>query len=90
MAKYQIKLKNTALLDRWRSLEESIPSQMQRCKIFLEENHHNRLRSGGKLKKLKGRLQGILQYDLTDNHRVHYRVDTVAKIVYIEYIGAHP
>ena len=63
---------------------------MERCRGFLEEAPEDRLRSGGKLKKLKGKVDGILQYDITDKARVRYWVDRVKRIVYVEYAGYHP
>ena len=60
---------------------------MVRLTKYLEESPQDRLRSYGKLKKLKGKLKGILQYDLTDRYRVHYQVDTIERIVCVEYIG---
>ena len=44
----------------------------------------------GKTKQLKGRLAGILQYDLPSGYRLWYRVDQATWIVYVEYIGPHP
>jgi mRNA-degrading endonuclease RelE of RelBE toxin-antitoxin system len=90
MTGYEIRLRNNAALKNWRLLSEELPEQMERLKQFLQENPENRLLSKGKLKKLKGKLKGILQYDLTDSYRVHYRVATAGHIVYVEYIGPHP
>ena len=74
----------------WRSFESEIPEAMERCKQFLMSNPEDRLRSGGKLKKLKGAFAGILQYDVTDGARVWYVVDRPNRIVRIRYIGHHP
>lgn len=63
---------------------------MERCKQFLRESPLNRLKSGGRLKKLKGKQQGVLQYDVDDSHRVWYEVDNKDHIVEIKYIGSHP
>ena len=90
MADFQVKLRNNTVNGKWRSLCVELPEPMERLTKYLEENPQDRLRSNGKLKKLKGKLQGILQYDLTDRYRVHYRVDTIERIVYVEYIGQHP
>ena len=43
-----------------------------------------------KTKKLKGRLAGIIQYDLPSGYRLWYRVDQSTQTVYVEYIGPHP
>lgn len=90
MKKYQIKFKNSSAEGSWYSLVNHIPEPMQRCKQFLQENPEDRLESGGKLKKLKGKLKGILQYDITHKTRIHYKVDPGEHIVYIEYVGYHP
>lgn len=90
MGKYQIKFKNSSVEKIWYLLEENIPEAMGKCTVFLENSPLSRLKSQGKLKKLKGKLKGILQYDVTYSARVRYKVDTEEKIVYIEYIGNHP
>ncbi len=87
---YRIQLKNR-LEENWEALEREIPGAIERCKKFLKENPGSRLKSGGKLKKLKGKkLKGILQYDITDEARVWYRVDRKQHIVFIDYVGHHP
>ena len=90
MQRYEIKAKNNSVEKAWYTLEENLPEVMERCKNFLEESPLDRLKSGGRLKKLKGKLKGILQYDITDSDRVQYIVDSGCHIVYIEYIGKHP
>jgi mRNA-degrading endonuclease RelE of RelBE toxin-antitoxin system len=90
MADFQVKLKNNTVKRKWHSLCVELPEPMERLTKYLEENPQDRSRSNGKLKKLKGKLEGILQYDLTNRHRVHYRVDVSERIVYVEYIGLHP
>jgi mRNA-degrading endonuclease RelE of RelBE toxin-antitoxin system len=90
MSKYQIKFKNSSVETSWYSMESTHSEQMKRCKQYLQENPEDRLKSGGKLKKLKGKWQGILQYDITRRVRIHYFVDAKECIVYIEYIGPHP
>jgi len=86
---YQIQL-NKKQLHTWDSLEKEIPEAILRCKNFLKKTPLNRLKSGGKRKKLKGSLKGILQYDINDEARVLYEVDKKERIVYIKYIGHHP
>ena len=90
MTKFQIRLRSNSTIKSWNSLSEDIPDAVKRCREFLENSPEDRLRSGGKLKKLKGKLKGILQYDITDSARVQYRVDRKQAIVYVEYIGYHP
>jgi mRNA-degrading endonuclease RelE of RelBE toxin-antitoxin system len=44
----------------------------------------------GETKQLKGRLAGILQYDLPGGYRLWYRMDQSTHTVYVDYIGPHP
>ncbi len=74
----------------WRRFESEIPEAMERCRQFLLNNPEDRLKSGGKLKKLKGKSAGTLQYDITDEARVWYVVDKPNHIVRIRYVGHHP
>ena len=74
----------------WRAFETEIPDAMARCKDFLVNNPEDRLKSNGKLKKLKGDLKGVLQHDITDEARVWYVIDKKALTVRIKYVGHHP
>lgn len=49
-------------------------------------------RVAGKTKKLRGAYEsrGVLQYDLPDGHRIHYRVIDDPPTVLVDYIGPHP
>jgi mRNA-degrading endonuclease YafQ of YafQ-DinJ toxin-antitoxin module len=42
------------------------------------------------MKRLKGQLTGIWQYDLPSDYRLWYRVNEQARIVEVIYIGPHP
>jgi mRNA-degrading endonuclease RelE of RelBE toxin-antitoxin system len=44
----------------------------------------------GKVKELRGRYKGIMQFDIDDNYRLLYRVDRESRTVLILYIGTHP
>lgn len=44
----------------------------------------------GKVKELRGRYKGVMQFDIDDNYRLLYRVDKDSRIVSILYIGTHP
>lgn len=44
----------------------------------------------GKTKRLRGKLKGTFQYDLSDAYRIWWRVDQAELIVYVTYIGPHP
>ena len=47
-------------------------------------------RAPGKVKKLKGKLAGLLQYDVNYSDRVQYWVDKENNIVWVEYAGPDP
>jgi mRNA-degrading endonuclease RelE of RelBE toxin-antitoxin system len=74
----------------WHAFESEMPEAIGRCRQFLINSPEDRLKSGGRLKKLKGELAGILQYDLTGEARVWYTVDKKTRTVRIKYIGHHP
>ncbi|MDP2918772.1 MAG: hypothetical protein Q8O43_00935 [Dehalococcoidia bacterium] len=88
--RFVIKLRNKRVKKNWELSEREIPEAMASCKKFLLVSPEDRLKSGGKLKKLKGRFHGFLQYDITGEARVWYRVDNQERVVYVEYIGHHP
>ncbi len=89
METYEIKCSSSIAKD-WYKLQDSLPDAMERCKKFLQESPLNRFESGGRLKKLKGKQEGFLQYDIDYSHRVWYKVDNEEHIVEIKYIGSHP
>ena len=74
----------------WRDLEENMPEATEKCRQFLTFTPLDRLASGGKIKKMKGKFSRFLQYDVTDSARVQYRVDQANHIVYVKYAGPHP
>jgi mRNA-degrading endonuclease RelE of RelBE toxin-antitoxin system len=86
MASYEIKASKSVAKD-WAKLEKNLPGGLGDCKKFLQENPLNRLKSNGKLKKLKGSRDGTLQYDIDEGNRVWYKVDNKQHIVEIKYIG---
>ena len=43
-----------------------------------------------KTKQRKGRVAGLLQYDLPSGYRLWYHVDQSTHIVSVDYIGPHP
>jgi hypothetical protein len=51
---------------QWNSVNVHIPDALQRCQGFLINSPEDRIKSGGKLKKLKGKFTGLLQFDITD------------------------
>lgn len=44
----------------------------------------------GKLKRLKGRLAQVWQYDLPTGYRLWYQVNEANRLVRVIYIGPHP
>ena len=89
MEPYEIKCSNSVAKD-WYKLQDDLPDAMERFKKFLQESPLNRLESGGRLKKLKCKQKGVLQYDIDYGHRVWYKVDIKEHIVEVKYIGSHP
>ena len=74
----------------WRTLEENIPEAVEKCRQFMISTPLDRIASGGKLKKMKGKLGKFLQYDVTGSARVQYWVDQANHVVYVKYAGQHP
>jgi len=73
---------------QWRLLKRQFPKQMEECETFLHNTPLVRL--PGKVKKLKGQLTGIMQYEVTSKHRVWYVVNQDTETVEVIYAGAHP
>lgn len=46
--------------------------------------------AGHRLKRLRGKLAGIWQFDLPAFHRLRYTVDGASRTVFVVYIGPHP
>jgi mRNA-degrading endonuclease RelE of RelBE toxin-antitoxin system len=44
----------------------------------------------GKVKELRGRYKGVMQFDIDANYRLLYRVENESRTVFILYIGTHP
>jgi mRNA-degrading endonuclease RelE of RelBE toxin-antitoxin system len=74
----------------WRMLEENVSEATEKCRQFLMFTPLDRIASGGKIKKMKGKFSKFLQYDVTDSARVQYWVDQTKHIVYVKYAGPHP
>ena len=89
--KYEIVFQSNRIEKDWLALEAEFPERMNQCKSFLSSSPTDRRQATDKLKKLKGKFKGILQYDVTkDDARVWYRVDRKEKLVRIIYAGHHP
>lgn len=88
---YEIVLESNRIEKDWLALKQLFPERMGECENFLTNNPEDRRKAIGILKKLKGRYEGILQYDITkDDYRVWYRVNRKDNIVVIKYAGSHP
>jgi mRNA-degrading endonuclease RelE of RelBE toxin-antitoxin system len=85
---YQVILKREA-----RRAIQSIPPHIAvQAQVFIDTHlrHYPTQRIPAKMKRLKGQLTGIWQYDLPSDYRLWYRVNEQARIVEVIYIGPHP
>ena len=62
-------------------------SRRARSDDFLAVHPEDRIAAAGRLKVLKGRHAGLLQYDLPSFYRLWYRVDRERRIVIVEYVA---
>lgn len=84
-------LESNRIKKDWLALETEFPERMDELKRFLRATPTDRRQAIDRLKKLKGNLKGILQYDITkDDARVWYIVDKKKQLVIIRYAGHHP
>ncbi len=90
-SKYNVVFENSRIEQDWLALKNEYPDRVEDCVEFLINNPEDRMKTIGILKKLQGRLKGILQYDITkDDARVWYCVNRKEKLVIIKYAGHHP
>lgn len=89
-AKYQIVFQSSKVERGWQALHNEFPDRMKQLIQFLKTTPEDRLKADRKLKKLKGCHKGKLQYDVTYEARVWYRVDRNNHTVIIKYAGPHP
>lgn len=87
---YAVYVEKNSVLKGWKQLESLYPEPMKRCKAFLEKSPADTINSMGKAKRLKGDLKWLLQYDVTDSHRIRYWINQESRSVYVEYAGPHP
>lgn len=88
---YRVVFENNSVKKGWDQLKVEFPDKVDECIRFLKASPADRRNAIGKLKKLRGKYKGILQYDITkDEYRVWYIIDKQSKIVVIRYAGAHP
>lgn len=86
---YKIEVRN-CMLDHWNDLDGQYPEVMQEFKDFLKTHPTNTRITNGKVKKLKGELKGIYQFDVNYIDRVRYIVDKRQFIVRVIYAKGHP
>lgn len=84
---YEVRLRKSAQKG-WREICVRDPQGAVETLRFLQSTPEQRV--PGKVKKLKGRLRGLLQYDVNYSDRVQYWVDKESGVVWVEYAGAHP
>lgn len=72
----------------WRDIRARDPEGAAEALHFLRTTPEQRI--SGKVKKLRGKLKGLLQYDVNYRDRVQYWVDREDETVWVEYAGPHP
>jgi mRNA-degrading endonuclease RelE of RelBE toxin-antitoxin system len=85
---YRVILKREA-----RNNLHTLPSHItQQARQFIDTHlgHQPTQRILGKLKRLKGQLADVWQYDLPSGYRLWYRVNEHTQTVQVIYIGPHP
>ena len=86
---YAIEVRNK-MLGRWRALEDEYPEEMQWFKDFLKHQPTNTRITDGKVKKLKGDLKHLHQYDVSYKDRIRYSIDKGHRIVRVVFAKGHP
>lgn len=86
---YAIEVRNR-MLERWHALEGEYSEDMHWFKGFLKQHPTNIRVTNGKVKKLKGDLKNIYQYDVSYKDRVRYTVDKAHRIVKVVFAKGHP
>ncbi len=78
------------MLERWHALKDEYPEDMQWFKDFLKWQPTNTYITNGKVKKLRGDLKHLYQYDVSYKDRVRYSVDRGNRIVKVVFAKGHP
>lgn len=86
---YTIAVRNK-MLERWHALEDEYPEDMQWFKEFLKWQPANTRITNGKVKKLKGDLKDLYQYDVSYKDRLRYSIDKESRIVNVLFAKGHP
>jgi mRNA-degrading endonuclease RelE of RelBE toxin-antitoxin system len=85
---YQVRLRKDA-----ENALQTLPEHIaHRAREFIGDHlrHQPTRYIPGKLKRLKGRLSQVWQYDLPSGYRLWYQVDEGNHLVRVIYIGPHP
>lgn len=86
--KYKVVFRNKTAVKGWQEICIRDPKGAAETLMFLENTPE--LRLPGKVKKLRGKWKGLLQYDVNYGDRIHYWVNKGNATVYVEYAGPHP
>lgn len=78
------------MLERWHALEDEYPEDMRWFKDFLKWRPTNTRITNGKVKKLKGALKHLYQYDVSYRDRVRYSVDKENQTIQVVFAKGHP
>ena len=85
--RYEVVLRHSAKKG-WRDICALDPNGAAETLHFLQNTPEMRI--PGKVKKLRGKLRGLLQYNVNYSDRVQYWVDKERGTVWVEYAGPHP
>lgn len=86
---YVIDVRNK-MLNRWHTLEDEYPEEMQLLKDFFKQHPTNTRITNGKAKKLRGDLKHLYQYDVSYVDRVRYEIDKKNRVVKVVFAKGHP
>jgi len=84
---YEVRLRKK-VKKGWRDVCIRDPQGAAEALRFLQTTPERRV--PGKVKKLRGKLKGLLQYDVNYSDRIQYWVDKENNIVWVEWAGPHP
>lgn len=84
---YEVRLRKKVRKD-WRDVCIRDPQGAAEALRFLRNTPEQRV--PGKVKKLRSKLKGLLQYDVNYSDRIQYWVDKENNIVWVEWAGPHP
>jgi mRNA-degrading endonuclease RelE of RelBE toxin-antitoxin system len=78
---YKVRGKNRRIEERWDKLCAMAPNNARRCFDHLARNPNGRPIDTDRVVALKGRLVGILQYEVASGARVWYVIDDSRMVV---------